>query len=78
MSERANRLAIGWLAFIGVGIGVVVAVILDRTMMEGMGNRPVIFAAITAGVAILWVAAFRIVISPKAAEAPQSNSSRPE
>lgn len=65
MSKAATRNGTEWLALTGVGIGLIVALIVDRTMMEGTSDRPVVATLITAFVAIIWIALVRLLIWPK-------------
>jgi hypothetical protein len=65
MSTSASRNGTEWLALTGVGIGLIVALIVDRTTMEGTSDRPVVVTLITALVAMLWIAAVRLLIWPK-------------
>jgi hypothetical protein len=65
MSTNPNRNGTEWLALTGVGIGLIVALIVDRTMMEGTSDRPVVITLITAFVAMLWIAAVRLLIWPE-------------
>jgi hypothetical protein len=69
MNTPANRMGTGGLALIGIGLGLVVAVLVDRQLGDGQTDRPVIAAAVTGVVAILWLAMVRLFIWPKAAQA---------
>jgi formate-dependent nitrite reductase membrane component NrfD len=53
-----------WLALTGVGIGLIVALIVDRQLLESQSDRPVIAAAITGVVAVIWIALVRLVLWP--------------
>ena len=48
----------------GVGIGLVVALLVDRQLLEGQSDRPVIAAAITGVVALIWIALVRLIVWP--------------
>jgi hypothetical protein len=65
MSKSASGNGTEWLALTGVGIGLIVALIVDRTTMEGTSDRPVVITLITAFVAMLWIAAIRLWMRPK-------------
>ena len=62
MNTPANRMGTEWLALTGVGIGLVVALFVDRQLLEGQSDRPVIAAAITGVVALIWIALVRLVV----------------
>jgi hypothetical protein len=64
MSTNPSRNGTEWLALTGVGIGLIVALVVDRTMMENTGDRPVVITLITAFVAMLWIVAVRLLIWP--------------
>ncbi|HKB03977.1 MAG TPA: hypothetical protein VKD90_17270 [Gemmataceae bacterium] len=67
MNRSNNRLGSEWVALIGVGLGLVVAVILSREFTEGPGDRPVVMAIVTGVVAVLWMVAYRMVVGPAVA-----------
>jgi hypothetical protein len=67
MNTSNRRLGSEWVALIGVGLGLVVAVILSRELSEGPGDRPVIMAIVTGVVAVLWMVAYRLVVGPAVA-----------
>lgn len=69
MNTSTNRLGTDALVAIGIGIGLVVAVIVDQTVMYGMSDRPVVLAVITGMVAVLWMAVVRMVLWPTPAHA---------
>jgi hypothetical protein len=69
MNTSSDRMGSGGLALIGVALGLVVAVIVDRELMEGQTDRPVVVAAVTAGVALLWLVVVRLFIWPTPARA---------
>jgi hypothetical protein len=67
MSAPTNHNGTEWLALTGVGLGLIVALIVDRTMMDGMTDRPVVITGITAMVAMLWIVTVRLFVwSPTA------------
>jgi hypothetical protein len=67
----------GGLALIGVALGLVAALIVDRELVDGQTDRPVIVAAVTVIVAILWLAMVRILVWPKPARAPVPKDKSP-
>jgi hypothetical protein len=66
---RASGKSIGSdaLVLIGIALGLVVAVIVDRTLVDGMTDRPVLIAAVTIVVALLWLVVVRLFVGPPAA-----------
>jgi hypothetical protein len=69
MDKSNNRLGSEWVALIGVGLGLAVALVLSGELADGPGDRPVIMAVVTAVVALLWMAAYRLVVGPAVARA---------
>jgi membrane protein YdbS with pleckstrin-like domain len=69
MNTSANRIRTDTLVAIGIGIGLVVAVIVDQTIMYGMSDRPVVLAVITGIVAVLWMAVVQLFLWPTPAHA---------
>lgn len=67
MNAPANRMGTEWLALTGVVIGLIAALIVDRQLMEGQSDRPLIAAAITGAVAVIWIALLRYVVVPNPA-----------
>jgi hypothetical protein len=59
-----------WLGLAGVGLGLVVALIVERNLETGPGERPFVFAAVTAVVAMLWLVAARLLFTPQVVQAP--------
>ena len=55
------------LVLLGVVLGLVVAVLVDRTLVEGVVDRPVVIAAVTAVVALLWLFVIRFFFGPPVA-----------
>ena len=64
MNAPANRMGTEWLALTGVGIGLVVALIVDRQLLDSTTDRPLIAAALTGAVALVWIAVMRVVVWP--------------
>ena len=64
MNTPANRIGTEWLALTGVGIGLIVALIVDRQMLDSTSDRPLVAAVITGAVALVWIAIMRLVVWP--------------
>ena len=64
MSATANRMGTEWLAAIGVGIGLIVALIVDQSVTEALVDRPALIVGITAVVAMLFIAMVRVFLWP--------------
>jgi len=69
MNEATKRNGAGWLGVIGVGIGLVVALIVDRLFADSMTDRMLVAAGVTAFVAIVWLTVVRLAFSPSPARA---------
>ncbi len=69
MSASARSVGSDALVLVGIALGLVVAVIVERTLVQGMVDRPVIIAAVTALVALLWLAVVRLFFGPPLARA---------
>ena len=52
------------LGLAGVGLGLLVAFLIEPSLGAGPGDRPVVIAAITAVVTMVWLIAVRLVFSP--------------
>ena len=77
MNKSTEVNSAGWLGMMGVAIGLAVALLVDRFVVEGMVDRPLVFAGVTAGVAVLWLVAIRLVFGPAPARAKITNRSQP-
>jgi len=75
MSESAKRNVASWLGIIGVGIGLAVALIVDRLLVESVVDRPLVIAGVTAFVALIWLMAIRLVFGPTPARAKATKRS---
>ena len=64
MNAPANRMGTEWLALTGVGIGLIVALIVDRQLLDSTTDRPLVAAGITGVVALVWIAIIRVVVWP--------------
>jgi hypothetical protein len=69
MSASARSVGSDALVLVGIALGLVVAVIVERTLVQGMVDRPVIIAAVTAVVALLWLVVVRLFFGPPLARA---------
>jgi hypothetical protein len=67
MRRSAKSYGSDALVLIGVALGLVVAVLVDRTLVEGVADRPVVIAAVTAVVALLWLFVIRFFFGPPVA-----------
>ena len=77
MSETTKRSGAGWLGVIGVGIGLAVALIVDRLLVDSVVDRPLVIAGVTAFVALVWLMAIRLVFGPTPAGAKVPKRSEP-
>ena len=64
MSASARSVGSDALVLVGIALGLVVAVIVERTLVQGMVDRPIIIAAVTAVVALLWLFVVRLFFGP--------------
>jgi hypothetical protein len=77
MKEATKRIGAGWLGVIGVGIGLVVALIVDRLLADALVDRMLVAAGVTALVAILWLMAIRLAFGPTPARATVPKQGQP-
>jgi hypothetical protein len=77
MNKSAAGNGAGWLGMMGVAIGLIVALFVDRLAADTMVDRPLVIAGITAAVAVLWLVAIRLVFGPTPARAKVTNRSQP-
>ena len=77
MNTSRSKIRAEWLAVIGVGLGLVVAVLVDQMVGRGMTDRPVLIAGVTAIVALLWLALVRAIQGTTPAQARAPKRSQP-
>lgn len=77
MNEPTKRIGAGWLGVIGVGIGLVVALIVDRLLVDALMDRMLVAAGVTAFVAIVWLMVMRLVFGPTPARATIPKQGQP-
>lgn len=77
MSEATKQNGAGWLGVIGVGIGLVVALIVDRLLPDAQVDRMLVAAGVTAFVAIVWLMVIRLVFGPTPARASIPKQGQP-
>jgi len=77
MNEAIKRNGVGWLGVIGVGIGLVVALIVDRLLADALSDRMLVTAGVTAFVAIVWLMVIRLVFRPTPARASVPKQGQP-
>ena len=70
MSAPKKFFRADWLGIAGVGLGLIVALIVEQSLDTGPGERPFVFAAVTAVVAMLWLVAVRLLFTPQVVHAP--------
>jgi hypothetical protein len=64
MKASPRQIGAESLGLAGVGFGLLVAFLLEPSLSAGPGDRPLVIAAITAVVAMLWLVAIRLVFTP--------------
>jgi hypothetical protein len=64
MSTSAKWIRADSLGLAGVGLGLLVAFLIEPSLGAGPGDRAVIIAVVTAVVTMLWLIAVRLVFSP--------------
>jgi hypothetical protein len=64
MSTSPKRIGAESLGLAGVGLGLLVAFLIEPSLGAGPGDRPVVIAVITAVVTMLWLVAVRLVFTP--------------
>ena len=77
MNASKRPVRADWLGIAGVALGLIVALVVERNLATGPGERPFVFAAITAVVAMLWLVAVRLLFTPRVAQAPVPRDRRP-
>jgi hypothetical protein len=77
MNDATKRNGAGWLGFIGVGIGLVVALIVDRLLADALVDRMLVAAGVTGSVAIVWLMVIRLVFGPTPARARVPRQGQP-
>ena len=64
MSTSPKGIGAESLGLAGVGLGLLVAFLIEPSLGAGPSDRPVVIAAITAVVTMLWLVAVRLVFTP--------------
>jgi len=69
MKASGRQIGAESLGLAGVGLGLLVAFLVEPTLSAGPGDRPLVIAAITAVVAMLWLIAVRLLFTPQVVRA---------
>ncbi|MBO0698242.1 MAG: hypothetical protein J2P46_07605 [Zavarzinella sp.] len=69
MTESPRHIGAESLGLAGIALGLLVAFLVEPSLSAGPGDRPLIIAAVTAVVAMLWLIAVRLLFTPQVARA---------